>query len=298
MKLSSIILTLGLGLVLILLPLTPAINIHTISSSQPENPLFNTRISRLTRSYESIGYSSYIGQHTTNTLPIPTRTLITHNLISQLQKIAPTLPTSDQELQQKWHTLLQLFPTLIEQLNNVYRENIKDIQTHLSRIKTMDSSSLEQLLFEELNHLKMDDLQHLKTETQSTSTQINQNLTSGIICNITSGTICSITTQPVCALTLQPLCAFITVTPPCLTLMGIRCPTAGLKCNTPTSGTLCQLWGTIGPIIKSILIIVLIGLLLFLPVILLVTIFAPDICTNIQNRITVWLNCSTNTTDI
>ena len=298
MKLSSIILTIGLGLILTLLPLTPAINIHTIHSIQTENPLFNTRISRLTQPYKSIGYSSYIGQDTTNTLPIPTRTLITYDLISRLQTTAPTLPSSDQGLQQKWQTVLQLLPTLIEQLNNAYREDINEIQTLLSRIKTMDSSSLKQLLFNELNHLKMDDLHSLKTETQSTSKQINQNITSGIICNITSGTICSITTQPVCALTLQPLCAFITMTPPCLTLMGIRCPTAGLKCNAPTTGTLCQLWGKIGPIIKSILIILLIGLVLFLPVILLVTIFAPDICTNIQNRITVWLNCSTNTTDI
>jgi hypothetical protein len=160
----------------------------------------------------------------------------------------------------------------------------------------MDPSTLEDLLYTHLDELPINDLKTI--QKSQPDIQYTQNITSGIICNITSGSICSITSQPICALTLHPICTLITMTPMCNTMMGIRCPTAGIKCVPPTTGALCLFLKNLGPIFKALLIITIIGIILFLPAIALITIFAPDTCTNLKNRITAWFNCSTNQTAI
>jgi hypothetical protein len=296
MKSPTLLITICLGILLLLLPLTPAINIHTIQTTHPNSPLFNTRISRLTSPNNINRYSTYIGQYTALSIPIPSRALITTELITQLSEKAQTLIKPDPDLQHKWTIILDLLPSLLDQLNSYYRENQGDLQPLLSQYRTMDSTTLEKLLCDQLQEIPLDDLQQLKISQPSTTQY--QNFTSGIICNITSGSICSITSQPICALTLHPICTLITMTPPCNTMMGIRCPTAGLKCVPPTTGALCLFLRNLGPIFKALFIITIIGLIIFLPAIAIVTILAPDVCTNLKNRLTVWFNCSTNYTKI
>ncbi|MBU0497630.1 MAG: hypothetical protein KKC68_07230 [Candidatus Thermoplasmatota archaeon] len=292
MKSTTILITIGLCTLLVLIPLTPVISMQTHTQSQPVNPLFFTRISRLTTQQQISSYATtYLGKDATITLPIYSRTLITSDLIWHLQNQPPHLQTQQPQLQQKLDTLLTLAPSLLEYLNTYYRENTAEIDQHLTQLQQMTPDELHQYLIEHLTELPIHDLTDL-SKTQTPQIQPQNNITSGFICNITSGTLCSITTQPICGLTLQPLCALITMTPPCLTLMGIRCPTTGLKCNPPTTGIFCQLWTKLGPILKSLLLILLATIILFIPVILLVTVLAPQFCTDIQERITIRFNCT------
>ena len=295
MKLSTFIITIGLGILLILLPLTPAINTYTTHTTNSNNPLFTTRITRLTTSYSKAYQPSYIGQYSTTTIPIPSRRIITPDLINQLQQQAAHLQNTDSETQAKWTLILDMLPQLLDQLNNYYRENNGEIKNLLTKFNNMDKETLTQQFFDQLHQIKIDELYNLQN-LQTTIPQKTTNITSGLLCNITSGSICSITSQPICALTLHPICTLITMTPMCNTMMGLRCPTAGIKCVPPTTGALCLFLANLGPILKALLLITVIGFILFLPALVLVTIFVPDICSNLKNRVTIWLNCSSNNT--
>jgi hypothetical protein len=77
--------------------------------------------------------------------------------------------------------------------------------------------------------------------------------------------------------------------------MGLRCPTAGLKCNKlPTTGTVCTFLAKLGPILKAIAVILIIALIIFIPVIILVSVLNTNTCTNIREQITVVFNCTDN----
>ncbi len=296
MKLLKLLITLGLSLSILLLPLTPAINLQTVQNTPHDTPLFYTRITRLTSPYQPSQYRNYIGQNTQTSIPVPSRVVITPDNIEYLIQNAQKLPNSNPNTQHKWTTILDLLPSISQQLNTYYRENQHEINQLLTKYRKMDPSTLEELLYTHLKQIQINDLKTI--QNAQPNIHHTQNITSGIICNITSGSICSITSQPICALTLHPICTLITMTPMCNTMMGIRCPTAGIKCVPPTTGALCLFLKNLGPIFKALLIITIIGILLFLPAIAVITLFAPDTCTNLKNRITVWFNCSTNQTTI
>ena len=296
MNFLKLLITLGLSLTILLLPLTPAITIQTVQNTHPNNPLFNTRITRITSPYQPSQYRNYIGQNTQTSIPVPSRVLITSDNIDYLIQNTQKLPNANPNIQHKWIIILDLLSSLTQQLNSYYRENKHEINQLLTKYRQMNPSTLEELLYTHLEQIPINDLKTI--QNSQPNIQHTQNITSGIICNITSGSICSITSQPICALTLHPICTLITMTPMCNTMMGIRCPTAGIKCVPPTTGVLCLFLKNLGPIFKALLVITIIGILLFLPAIALITLFAPDTCTNLKNRITACFNCSTTQTPI
>ena len=290
MKKTTIALTLLLCSLMLLIPFHAALSKPPTTTQS--TPLFDARINQVTAQYHTNPSYTYLGQEDPYTIQITSRNLITTHHITQLQETTPQLPNASPLSQQKWTLLLKHSHSLLHHLNSVYRENSQEIKTFIDHYTTLDATQQLTELNQMLSDLSLTDLQELTNTQVLEQPAQNTNITSGAICNITSGAICQITTQPICGLTLQPLCALITMTPPCITLMGFRCPTAGFKCNPPTTGTICQIWTKLGPVVKSLFLVLIAAVILFLPAVLLVTILAPQFCSNIQERITTRFNCT------
>lgn len=274
----------------------PVIGFFSMKNSECSNsPLFATRIQRVQNLQPSSLTSQFLGKNAPVDIFLPPRYIIKKDMLGGLSKvnIQKKFGNLDHIVLDKWHFALQLAENNLPALNRMIREDSVQIRNLIQKYLDLPENELQQVFLSKLNEINLQDYGALSSLSPTIFKVDTTNITTGPICNITSGPICSITSQPICDLTSQPICNLITITPPCLTLMGIRCPTAGLKCNTPTTGTICEFFSKLGPLLKAIAVILIIALIIFIPVVILVSILNVDACTEFRNKITYMFNCST-----
>ena len=274
----------------------PVIGFFSMKNSECSNsPLFATRIQRVKNLQSSSLTSQFLGKNAPVDIFLPPRYIIKKDMLGGLSEvnIQKKFGNLDHIALDKWHFALQIAENNVPALNRMIREDSVQIRNLIQKYLELPENELQQVFLSKLNEINLQDYGALSSLSPKIVKSETTNITTGPICNITSGPICSITSQPICDLTSQPICNLITITPPCLTLMGIRCPTAGLKCNAPTTGTICELFSKLGPLLKAIAVILIIALILFIPVIILVSILNVNACTEFRNKITYMFNCST-----
>lgn len=287
------------AIALLLVSLTSVVGFQaTYTSFNPNSPLFNLRLEKIINEKNEPSLSTiYIGKNKIIQIPLPIRELITEEILNQLstQKIKENINYLDNNLVKKWENILTIARNNLDEINRIIRQNYKDFQTLVKEYNTIPEQDLrdqlkEQIYSFDLNELNKDTIRQFSYESQG-------NITSGLICNITSGQFCQITSQPICHITTQPICS-ITKGFMCWTIIGPICPTTGIKCHTPTTRpSLCSIFTAAGKILKTIIIILLLATVIFVPIALLtlafITIFNPDKCDQIHEQITTWFNCTT-----
>ncbi len=274
----------------------PVIGFFSMKNSECSNsPLFAIRIQRVQSLQPSSLTSQFLGKNATVDIFLPPRHIIKKDMLWELSKVnvQKKFGNLDHIVLDKWHFALQIAENNLPVINRMIREDSVQIRNLIQKYLQLPENELQQVFLSKLNEINLQDYGVLSFLSPTIVTGETANITTGPICNITSGPICSITSQPICDLTSQPICSLITLTPPCLTLMGLRCPTAGLKCDTPTTGVICGFLSKLGPLLKAIAVILVIALILFIPAIILVSILNVDACTEFRNKITYMFNCST-----
>ena len=201
----------------------------------------------------------------------------------------------DSRLSEKWEALLSFALNNQDVLNRIIRQEYNEYQALFLEYSSLTRQEAEDKYIEMLQTINLEDLQqnHLVLAEGSSGA----NITAGVFCNITSGQICQITSQPICQITTQPICS-LTKGFFCWTIYGPICPTTGIKCHPPTSRpTLCTIFATAGKILKSIILVLLLATVIFVPIAILslvfITVSNPDRCDQIHERITLWFNCTT-----
>jgi hypothetical protein len=296
MKKLIVVVSIIVSCFLILISFNSVVGFFSTNNHQiNDSPLFEIRSRRVQNLQPKYLTSQYIGKYSPNKFVLPTRNILKKDLLNELSEIdiQQKINGINQDAVDKWNLILMLAEKNLDEINKITREEYSEIRSIIDEYLKMSDEELKQEFILNLERINLQDEQLLSlTETKTKETV---NFTSGPICNITSGPICQLTSQPICDLTSQPICNLITIMPMCLTLMGLRCPTAGLKCNKlPTTGTICTFLAKLGPILKAIAVILIIALIIFIPVIILVSVLNTNTCTNIREQITVAFNCTDN----
>ena len=276
---------------------TVAFQSMNLSESQSCSPLFQRRLNTIIDPVNNPSFSpSYLGQDKSLGIPLPTREIFSEEILIQLssREISNQIKQLDSSLCAKWNDILSIAENNVEEINRIIRQDYAFYQ----RLYTEFSSlSPEQATEQFLEKLSMIDYRSFSQGNIYSSSQPSSgNITTGPICNITSGQFCQITSQPICQITTQPIC-LITKGFFCWTIYGPICPTTGIKCNPPTSRpVLCSLFAAAGNILKAIIIVLLLSTVIFVPLAILslvfITVFNPERCEQIHERITLWFNCT------
>ncbi len=284
----------------LLISFTPVVSYQSVRSAGVSNvsPLFQVRLDSTTKQKTSSIPSDFLGKGNAQIIPLPSREILSDEILGKLsdESVKGRLLFLDSPLTQKWDAIISFARNNQETLNGMIRREYNEYQAAFSKYSSLTSQEAEDLFVEILRSLDLQDLQqnHLVSMGSSSMT----NITSGAFCNITSGQICQITSQPICQITTQPICS-LTKGFFCWTIYGPICPTTGIKCHPPTSRpTLCAIFATAGKILKSIILVLLLATVIFVPIALISLVFItmanPDRCDQIHERITVWFNCTTS----
>ena len=295
MKKLIVILSIVIACTVVLTSFNPVVGFFSSNNSVVKgSPLFSVRTQRVQNLQTSSLTPQYIGKDLPIDILLPTRNVIQEDTLRELSKIdvQNKIGNIDQEILNKWQLVLMLAENNLQEINKIIREENVELMDLIEKYQKLTEDELKQEFLTNLNNINLQNEIIVKASSTKTNNAGNANITSGILCNLTSGPICKLTSQPICQLTSQPICDFITILPPCLTLMGLRCPSAGFKCNLPTSGTICKILTKLGPILKTIAIILIIAIIIFIPVIVLVSILNTETCTNIRDQITYLFNCT------
>jgi hypothetical protein len=260
--------------------------------------LFHFRLNSTTQQQKTSAFSAdFLGKNNPPQIPLPSREIISKEVLEKLSDVSvkELLLQIDSRLPEKWEALLSFALNNQAVLNRVIRQDYHEYQTLFSEYSSLTRQEAEEKYIEMLQTINLEDLRqnHLVLVDGSSGA----NITAGVFCNITSGQICQITSQPICQITTQPICS-LTKGFFCWTIYGPICPTTGIKCHPPTSRpTLCTIFATAGKILKSIILVLLLATVIFVPIAILslvfITVSNPDRCDQIHERITLWFNCTT-----
>jgi hypothetical protein len=299
-KKKTILLSIGIAALFLFLSLSSTVAYQSASSSlkSTSSPLFYTRLTNIINHAQNPGLSPrYVGENQATEIPLPTRELLTDDLLHQLASddITKKIYDLNSAAAEKWQSLLRIAQHNLAQLNSFIRQDYSEYQRLLTEYSTLSPEEAQCMFFENLQALDLQTLQ--QSDTTPSPDQPQRNITSGVFCNITSGQFCQITTQPICQITTQPIC-LITKGFFCWTIYGPICPTTGIKCHPPTSRpTLCSIFAVAGKLLKTLIIVLLLATVIFVPLailtLVLITVFNPDRCEQMHQRITMWFNCTT-----
>jgi hypothetical protein len=299
LKKKTMIFSIGVATIFVMVSFTSAVGFQMVNSSQKNqnSPLYSLRLGKLINPEKSSSLSpKYIGKDKRVEIPLPTRELLTENIMNQLSSdsIKGQILSRGSDLVSKWENILSIGKNNLDEINSIIRQDYSEFQSLVSQYSTLSSQQAKDQFFDMIREFETEEL----STTPTTPNLSNRgNITSGPLCNITSGQFCQITTQPICQITTQPICS-ITKGFFCWTVYGPICPTTGIKCHPPTSRPkLCSFFATAGKILKSLVLILLLAAVIFVPLglltLILITVLNPDRCTQIHNRITTWFNCTT-----
>ena len=299
MKTKTLILSVVIAVIVLMLSLTSVVSFNAVNSSlnNLNSPLFHLRLGKITNQGKNPSLSRlYIGKDKPVEIPLPIREVLTEEMLNQLssEEVKEKVRLLNSDLLQKWDIILTIAKNNLAEINRIIRQDYTEFQTLISEYYALSEQDAKDQFLVNIRAL---DLQELK---QADSTPISDepagNITSGPLCNITSGQFCQITTQPLCKITTQPICS-ITRGFMCWTIFGPICLTTGIKCHPPTSRPLlCGFFATAGKIFKTIIILLLLATVIFVPLailsLVLITVFNPERCDQMHERITMWFNCT------
>jgi hypothetical protein len=298
-KKKTMIYSIGVATIFVMVSFTSVVGFQMVNSSQknPNSPLYSLRLGKLINPEKSSSLSPiYIGKDKDVEIPLPTRELLTGDILSQLSsdKIREQILLGGSDLTSKWENILSIGKNNLDEMNSIIRQDYSEFQSLVAQYCTLSTQQAKDQFFEMIREFDTEELKDIPT---TPILYDRGNITSGPLCNITSGQFCQITTQPICQITTQPICS-ITKGFVCWTIFGPLCPTAGIKCHPPTSRPkLCSFFATAGKILKSLVLILILAAVIFVPLglltLVLVTVLNPDRCTQIHDRITTWFNCTT-----
>lgn len=292
--------SIGSATIILILSISSAVSYQAVLSSQTRtnSPLFHLRLEKI---IDNADYSSfvpsYIGKDKPVQIFLPNREIFTEDIFNQLSsnEIKEQILLINPELSQKWDDLLVYAKNNIAGINREMRQNYNDYQLYTSRYSLLSKQEAQSQLIDLLKDISFEDFeQNMRIPTQEVS---SRNITTGPLCNITSGQFCQITSQPICQITTQPICS-LTRGFFCWTIYGPICPTTGIKCHPPTTRpTICTIFAAAGKILKSVILVLLLATVIFVPLgilsLVFITISNPDRCDQIHEKITMWFNCST-----
>ena len=299
-KKKTVIYSMGITTIFLMVSLTSVVGFQAVNTplKNTNSPLFHLRLEKITNPENNPSLSPmYIGKDKTIEIPLPTREVLTEAMLNQLsnQEIKEKVRFLSSDLIEKWESILTIARNNLAEINSIIRQDYTEFQTITTEYYAFSEQEAKDQFLEMIRAL---DLQELKeTNAAPTPYKPTGNITSGPICNLTSGQFCQITTQPICKITTQPICS-ITKGFMCWTIFGPICPTTGIKCHPPTSRpTLCSIFAAAGKILKTIIILLLLATVIFVPLailsLVLITVFNPERCDQIHGRITTWFNCTT-----
>lgn len=299
-KKKTVIFSIGATILFLMVSLTSVLGFQAVNTSlkSSDSPLFHLRLEKITNQ-ENIDALSpmYFGKDKTIQIPLPTREVLTEEILNQLstEEIKEKVRFINSNLVEKWESILTIARNNLAEINSIIRQDYTEFQTLVTEYYAMSNQDAQEQFLERICELNLSEPNEVNTNQLSYKTR--GNITSGPLCNITSGQFCQITSQPICKITTQPICS-ITKAFICWTIIGPICPTTGIKCHPPTSRpTLCSIFAAAGKILKTIIIVLLLATVIFVPLVVislvLVTVFNPERCDQIHERITTWFNCTT-----
>jgi len=286
-------------LLIFLVSFTSVVGFQAVNkeANTSHSPLFHLRLEKVTNQDSAAALSAlYLGKDKEIDIPLPTREIFTEGLLNQLStdEVRRNVCLLDNDFGEKWDILLTIARNNLAEINRVIRQDYLQFQTLVSGYYDMSAQDAQAEFLAQMRLLDVHELteQHLN---QPASEPLG-NLTTGPLCNITSGWFCQLTSQPICQITTQPIC-LITKGVFCWTIIGPICPTTGIKCNTPTvRPLLCSIFAAAGKILKTLIIVLLLATVIFVPLAILslvfITVFNPERCDQIHERITTWFNCT------
>jgi hypothetical protein len=298
-KKKTVVMSLGITMLILFVSFSSVVGYQAVHSSSDDSnsPLFHLRLEKVTNQQSRSSLSAlYIGKDKEIEIPLPTREILTEEILDQLstQEVKEKISALDSDLVETWDALLTIARSNLEQINSAIRQDFMEYQALVDGFYGMSAQQAQEQFLEQMRGI---DVHMLKEARKSqVSSEPLGNLTTGPLCNITSGWFCQITSQPICHITTQPIC-LITKGFFCWTLIGPICPTTGIKCHTPTARPiLCSLFASAGKILKAFIIVVLLAAIIFIPLAILslvfITVFNPERCNQIHERITTWFNCT------
>jgi hypothetical protein len=299
-KKKTAMVSLGIAMIFLSVSFTSVVGFQAINSSQDasNSPLYHLRLENVLNQKKNPSYSSsFLGKGNPAEIPIPTREVITMELLDQLSTDAVKEKVSSMGggLGKQWDTMLAIARSNLAELNSIIRQDSMGFQGLVNSYYKMSKQDVQGLFLEQMKALDVQGLKNASVTQGSYEPQ--RNITSGPICNITSGQLCQITSQPICKITTQPICLVVTKGVFCWTVLGPLCPTAGIKCNPPTTHPkLCDFFTHAGKLLKAILTVLLAAAVVLIPLavisLALITAVNPDRCAQIHDKITSWFNCT------
>jgi len=299
-KKKTVICCIGVAAICLLVSFTSAVGFQAVSSSQRNNdsPLYNLRLGNIINPEQYTTLSSlYIGKDKPIEIPLPTRELLSEDVMNQLSstEIKNKICLVDSGLVQKWENILSIAKNFRTEINSMIRQDYSEFQSLITKYYSLSAQEAKAEFYKMIQEI--DTQEALNDDLSSTIQGTPGNITSGFFCNITSGQFCQITSQPLCKFTTQPICS-ITKGFVCWTIFGPICPSVGIKCHPPTSRpTLCSIFASASKFLKLLVITLILAAVIFVPLgilsLVFITVVNPDRCTQIHNRITTWFNCTT-----
>lgn len=261
------------------------------------SPLFSRRLETIISDENLPAFSSsYIGKNRPVGILLPTRDVLSESLVEQLEGIvlSEEFGFIDNDLNEKWDCICHIATNYRSEINRIIREDYTGYQKLLEEFSSLSEQDAKIRLVETIRSIDSEALQ--ENDATRTSNQVSTNITTGPLCNITSGQFCQITSQPICQITTQPICS-LTKGFFCWTIYGPICPTTGIKCHPPTSRkVLCSIFTAAGKLLKSVILVLLLATVVFVPLAILtigvITVFNPERCDQMRQRITLWFNCT------
>jgi len=299
MKKKTAIFSLCIAVIFLLVSLTSVVGFQAVNSSQgnSNSPLYHLRLATITNQKKNPSpFSSYLGKGNPIEIPLPTREVLTEEILDQLstEEVKEKVRLVNGDLEKNWESILAIARSNLVELNKIIRQDFSGFQALVSEYYAMSNQEAQGLFLEQMRAFDVQGLDGISAV--QTPYEPRGNITTGPICNITSGQICQITTQPICEMTTQPICS-VTKGFFCWTVFGPLCKTVGIKCHPPTSHPkLCSFFQNAGKILKAIILLLILAATIFIPFAVLtltfITVVNPQRCTQIHERITVWFNCT------
>lgn len=284
---------------ILLVSLTSTVAFQTMNSPNKYtvSPLFTRRLQTIISDENLPAFSpAYIGKNRPVGILLPTRDVLSEDLVEQLTSkvLSEEFGIISDDLNEKWDYICRIAKHYLPEMNRIIREDYTGYQKLLEEFSSLSEQDAKIRLLEAIHSIDSEELQ--ENDATRTSNRVSANITTGPLCNITSGQFCQITSQPICQITTQPICS-LTKGFFCWTIYGPICPTTGVKCHPPTSRRiLCSIFTAAGKLLKSVILVLLLAAVVFVPLAILtigiITVFNPERCDQMRQRITLWFNCT------
>jgi hypothetical protein len=292
--------SIGTSAIILMVSFTSTVAFQTMNSANKftVSPLFSRRLETIVSEEKTPVFSSvYIGQNKPVEIFLPTRDILTEDVLEMLTStdLSEELCFLSDNLQDQWGRICSIARNQLPEINRIIREDYTGYQKLLQEFSSLSEQEAKTRLCEAIESIDFDDCQ--EKDTMMIPNPFSENITMRPICNITSGQFCQITSQPICQITTQPICS-LTKGFFCWTIYGPICPTTGIKCHPPTSRELlCTIFTAAGKLLKSVILVLLLAAVVFIPLAILtigiITVFNPERCDQMRQRITLWFNCTT-----